>query len=347
MERRVASFARVVLLLALVLFTRPAQGVEKSRQFNFTYAVTVKALPFTADQVRVWIPLASSNAYQRVRIVRIVASVPTQIIRGRSFGNRILYADIHHPRFSLAKFTIIYAVTRYEYSRGTHAALRKYGKNPNCAPVSEVRFLRPDRLVPVGGIIAHIAREMTRGKPNAVDDAYAFYNYVFHNMRYDKSGTGWGRGNVLWACYAKHGNCTDFHSLFIALARASGIPARFDIGFPLPSHATEGVIPGYHCWAEFYIDRLGWVPVDISEAWLDPSKHDFFFGSLDANRIQFSTGRDLTLSPKQDGPPLNYFIYPYVELDGKPYTSIEKRFTFHDFLGRPRKVTRQSSSKGS
>ena len=46
---------------------------------------------------------------------------------------------------------------------------------------------------------------------------------------------------------------------------------------------------------------------------------DYFFGSVDANRVQFSTGRDITLSPQQDGPPLNYFVYPYVEIDGKAH----------------------------
>ena len=135
-------------------------------------------------------------------------------------------------------------------------------------------------------------------------------------------------------CDAKHGNCTDFHSLFISLARAEGIPARFEIGFPVPGGA-EGTIPGYHCWAEFFVNGVGWVPVDISEAWKDPKKHDYFFGALDANRVQFTIGRDLTLQPKQDGGPLNYFIYPYVEVDGKPFDGIEKRFSYHEAAALP------------
>ena len=43
---------------------------------------------------------------------------------------------------------------------------------------------------------------------------------------------------------------------------------------------------------------------------------------------QLSTGRDVTLSPKQDGPALNYFVYPYVEVDGKPYERVDKQFSF-------------------
>jgi transglutaminase-like putative cysteine protease len=122
--------------------------------------------------------------------------------------------------------------------------------------------------------------------------------------------------------------------LFISLARAEGIPARFEIGFPVPT-GTEGTIPGYHCWAEFFVKGVGWVPVDISEAWKDPKKHDYFFGTLDANRVQFSVGRDLTLQPKQAGGPLNYFIYPYVEVDGKPFEGIDKKFSYREVAAPP------------
>lgn len=51
---------------------------------------------------------------------------------------------------------------------------------------------------------------------------------------------------------------------------------------------------------------------------------------MDANRVQFSTGRDVNLSPKQDGPALNYFVYPYVEIDGKPYEKLDRKFSFEE-----------------
>src|ERR1019366_4416482 len=211
-----------------------------------------------------------------------------------------------------------YQVTRKEYSRGDYASLVKVGHAAAEAPTDMARFLGPPPLGPIDGKMKELAEENTRGAQGTVEKAHSLYNYVFQTVRYDKSGTGWGRGDSLWVCDAKHGNCTDFHSLFVSMARAEGIPARFEIGFPLPTGA-EGTIPGYHCWAEFFVNGSGWVPVDISEAWKDPKKRDYFFGTLDANRLQFSVGRDLVLEPKQDGEPLNYFIYPYVEVDSKPY----------------------------
>ena len=66
-----------------------------------------------------------------------------------------------------------------------------------------------------------------------------------------------GRGDAVWACNSKHGNCTDFHSLFIGMARAAGIPARFEIEFSLPANVKAGVTTSYHCWAQFYMNGIG------------------------------------------------------------------------------------------
>jgi transglutaminase-like putative cysteine protease len=133
-------------------------------------------------------------------------------------------------------------------------------------------------------------------------------------------------------CDSRFGNCTDFHSLFNALARSQKIPAKFESGFGIPTKRGTGDVPGYHCWAKFKPEGRGWVPVDISEANKNPKMSDYYFGNLTEDRVTFSTGRGLTLSPKQDGPPLNFFVYPYVEVDGKPYSAdkIKRRFAYED-----------------
>src|SRR5207302_326481 len=145
-------------------------------------------------------------------------------------------------------------------------------------------------------------------------------------------GTGWGQGDAVWACDSKYGNCTDFHSLFISLARAEKIPSKFVMGFAIPEKRGAGLIAGYHCWAWFHPEGRGWIPVDISEANQNPARQEYYFGSLTENRVQFTTGRDITLEPRQSGGPLNFFIYPYVEVDGKPYPAekVQRQFSFED-----------------
>ena len=58
----------------------------------------------------------------------------------------------------------------------------------------------PDALVPVTGLPAELAAKVTADKKTPLEKARAIYDYVFENMTYDKSGTGWGRGDVLYAC---------------------------------------------------------------------------------------------------------------------------------------------------
>jgi transglutaminase-like putative cysteine protease len=140
-------------------------------------------------------------------------------------------------------------------------------------------------------------------------------------MRYSKHGEGWGRGDALWACDTRYGNCTDFHSLLIGMARSQGIPARFVIGFPIPADKEEAEIAGYHCWAEVYDRDRGWLPLDASEAWKS-KRFDDYFGKIPSDRVEFTVGRDLTLTPPQRGDPLNFFIYPYVEANGKPVNEV-------------------------
>jgi transglutaminase-like putative cysteine protease len=329
-----ASFCLSALLGLPVLAFWPGESSPADRSFLFTYHVSLDAIPNNARRVRIWMPRPVSDDQQIITVRRMVGTIPLRETREPAFGNQILYGEVDHPTTGSAEFTVDYQVTRREYTKGGFEKLLKAERPVTGAlPAPFARFVEADRLVPVQGKLKELADENTRGLKGTVEKAHALYDYVFHTVRYDKSGTGWGRGDSLWVCDSKHGNCTDFHSLFISLVRAEGIPARFEIGFPLPA-TREGTIPGYHCWAEFFVGGVGWVPVDISEAWKDPAKHDYFFGSLDANRVQFSVGRDLVLQPKQDGPPLNYFIYPYVEIDGQPLESVKKDFAYRDLTPR-------------
>ncbi len=334
MKLRVLSSLLLLFLRTSQLAAQATSNTEKfsppTRTFRFTYNFTVKDIPSDAKRLRVWVPVPQTDQHQTVRVLAIKAPVKTRMTQDPEYGNRIMYAEIQNSIAGKAEFTLEYKVTRSEYSRGDYTQLKRVDQNPTVVLASMHRLVAPDSLIPTDGRIKVLAGEVTGSQSGSVAKAKAAYDYLFTNMRYDKTGTGWGRGDALWACDSKRGNCTDFHSPFIGMLRADGIPARFDIGFPLPENKDKGDIAGYHCWAEFYAHNTGWVPVDISEAWKAKQKEDYFFGSVDANRVQLSTGRDITLSPRQDGPALNYFIYPYIEVDGKPYDRLDKQFSFEE-----------------
>jgi transglutaminase-like putative cysteine protease len=303
---------------------------QDTRHFTFHYGFTVKSLP-AGERVRIWIPAAHSDAFQEVKVISANGDLTLKKTHESTFGNEMYFAEAGKAKEAELHFEVVYDVVR-------HQRLTLGVSTPHLAEVKlnereRKQDLAPDKLVPVTGLPAELAVKVTEGKAMPLEKARAIYDYVFTTMRYDKTGTGWGRGDVLYACDAKKGNCTDFHSLFMAMARSQGIPARFEIGFPLPPEKHAGEIAGYHCWADFFEPQHGWIPVDISEAWKHQEKRDYFFGAHDTNRVQFTMGRDLELNPKQDGAPLNYFVYPYVEVAGKEYPNVSTAFSFADVEG--------------
>ena len=328
---------RTVFTLATLLFLAITAQAQNSRHFTFRYEFTVKSVD-AGQPLRVWIPLAHSDRWQTVRVTNMQGDLPLKKTQEKRFGNWMLYATAPKATKADYHFVVDYDVVRLERN-DLSEALRQASEQsapagasvkPAAYDPSVRRYLAANKLVPVTGLPAQLAMQTVSGKTGELQQARAIYDYVLANMRYDKTGTGWGRGDTLWACDSKRGNCTDFHSLFMSMARSQGIPARFEIGFPIPAAKTSAEIPGYHCWSEFFLSGKGWVPVDISEAWKNQAKKDYYFGSYDPNRVQFTLGRDIVLSPAQSGEPLNYFIYPYVEVGGKKYDNVLNAFSFAD-----------------
>ncbi len=71
------------------------------------------------------------------------------------------------------------------------------------------------------------------------------------------------------------------------------------------------------------------MPVDASEAAKHPQDRERYYGTQPADRVHFSTGRDLVLSNASEAQPLNYFIYPYVEVGGVPWqVKLKTRFSY-------------------
>src|SRR5579864_6878384 len=208
---------KIFASMFLFVLAVPALAQE-ARHFTFHYGFTVKNLP-AGKKVRVWIPAAQSDAYQEVKIISAKGDLPLKKSRESKYGNEIYFAESAGTNQPELHFDVEYEVVRHE-----RVAL---APTPHLTAASlhnkeRQEDLQPDALVPITGVPAELAAKVTQDKTQPLDKARAIYDYVFTTMRYEKTGTGWGRGDVLYACDAKKGNCTDFHSLFIAMARSQG-----------------------------------------------------------------------------------------------------------------------------
>jgi len=299
-------------------------SIDPLRRFSVDYDVEIAARASSDGRLDIFLPIAIDTSGQRILDVGIDSDLVGQIEREPIYGNRFWHAEVAADRVEAISIRVTYEVER---------RVLRAGDDPGDA-LSAKQFLGSNERVVVGHpvlepILAEIRSQSASG--GKADTARAIYDWVVDNVEYKKVGKGWGNGDTFWACNERYGNCTDFHSLFISLARSEGIPARFEMGFPIPTDRKEGTILGYHCWVEFWLPERGWFPVDASEAFKHPAQRELFYGTHPADRLHFTTGRDLKLGESHRDRPLNYFVYPYVEIDGKRSDiEVETRLHYRD-----------------
>jgi hypothetical protein len=330
MRRLMSALAAVgtILVSAGALAEEPATPAAV-RSFEFNYSFKVKDIPADAGSVMVWVPLPPTNEWQQIGDWSVMGDAPHTVVKETLYGNSFLRLDLSNvdPAADGTRGTTI----SFNVTRKARRPLETKDGGSAPSPQLMERFLAPDSKITLEGEVAAEALATTAGANDPIEAGRRIYDHLVDTMKYDKPADkkGWGQGDAAWACDNRFGNCTDFHSLFIGQARSIDIPARFIMGFPLPADKTEGEVGGYHCWAEFWADGYGWLPIDASEANKHPEQRELLFGGLDAHRVQFSMGRDIELPGAQSGP-VNYIVYPHVEVDGKKHDSFDKSFSFKD-----------------
>lgn len=306
-----------VLLLCLG-FAASADTGPQSRAVELTYTATISDLPPTAKYVDLWLPVAPDTDGQRVTQVTVAYPDGGNIADEPDYGNRIWHKRFEAPFDDDLKDGHLGAQIVFHIHRDE--IVIDEAKNLVKAAVSRPGldvYLRANRLIPIDiDPIAKTARDLKLTADDPIGSAKRTYDWLIDEFTYDYKAPGAGIGDVRWACDSKTGDCSDYHSMFIALMRHVGIAADHEFGYPIRVAGSEGRIPSYHCWARFHVDGVGWIPLDASEADKHPELREYNFGSQSANLLKFTHGRDVNLVPQQAGPPLNKFIHPYVEVDG-------------------------------
>jgi transglutaminase-like putative cysteine protease len=317
-----SSLSLVVFILAV--FTLLAgTSVAKERRGEVLFKVSIDA-PFKNTDTKLWIPYPVSDLDQSIEDVKIDGNFTRSgIYREKETGNLALYAEWTEPekeRFITFSFNAS-AIERVKKDFP--------GKESSDIPVEVLPYLKSNRFIPTDGIVREVALKATKGKKSIKEKSRAVYDWVVENTRRDPDVIGCGTGDVERAIAKKGGKCADISSVFVAVARAAGVPAREVFGLRLGKKADDDITGGHHCWAEFYLPSYGWVPVDpadvrklmlVKNLNLDQAKdfREYYFGAVDEFRIALGRGgRGYYLNPRQNDGPLNYFMYPYAEVDGK------------------------------
>lgn len=296
----------------------------------------------SANEVELWIPYPVSSEYQDISGIRLNGDFSeSAVYTDKKYQTPILYARWQEGAVS-RKLSLSFKAVREEVAKRDlpekEAAWNK---------VDFARWLAPTSLGPIDGPVGELADKIIKGKTTTLAKAKAIYDWSCENMYRDPKTVGCGPGNVCLLLQNPGGKCTDIHSVFVALCRAAGVPAREIFGIRLGKKDVQDITKWQHCWAEFYLPGYGWVPVDPADVRKlmlkknlkleDPGTkelREYFWGAWDAYRVELAKGRDLVLNPAQKGAPLNTFGYPYAEVGGEPldfYVPDSFKYTYTNY----------------
>jgi transglutaminase-like putative cysteine protease len=337
-------------------------SAPRSAEFKVRHELTVQ-IPRDTRNVRLWFTMPQPDPMQQIRDFKIEAPYPHRIIRD-SAGNHVVHLEVENP--GLGEFQVIetFLLKRQEQiSPITPPQTRPFTAREL---LDLAAHLHADEHVVINDEIRTLARQIVGSEENPLRVARKLYDWVLHNVDYWVKDPANKKaspvGSTLYCLNTRTGNCTDFHSLWTSLARASGLPARLVYGSLFkPELDGEDQDQSYHCWPEFFVPEFGWFPHDVALADIflgnfeltaansrliqlttakgyhgpDSAMIDYYFGNLDERRVTWSRGRDLILTPPQAGGPINALAKAYVEVDGKEHpeqSGWTRKLTYHEVI---------------
>ena len=284
--------------------------------------VTLSDIPAGAKTVKFWISIPDNERYQEVLDFAVVSAPGTwSVVREPDRGNRFLLVETHSPKAAALTTKVEFTVRRRSVFTEIDPA--------RVSPITDshrtlyAEELRPDAPhMKATPRIVKLANEACSSETNVATQARlllgAVADYADHYSK-DPSKPNCGIGDAEDCLTSAGGCCTDMHSMFIAMARTRGIPARLQMGYRLrePNEGKE-VDPGYRCWAEYFVPGYGWVSADIVEA-DDPKGlgRTRWFTGLTERRLWLNEGREFSLAGRAvTAHRVNTMIIGYAEIDG-------------------------------
>lgn len=300
----------------------PGAVESATRTYHVRQTAVLSDVPAGAKNVKWWISIPADDRYQDVLDMTVV-SAPGEwkTVREPDRGNRFLYTEIANPAAGKLSATVEFTVRRSSVFFEVDPA--------NVGPITDShRRLFADELrkdaphMEATLMVRAMAKKLCGEEANVYTQARLLLDgvadYADHYSK-DPSKPKCGVGDAGDCMTNAGGCCTDLHSLFIALARSRGIPARLQMGYRLNA-GNEGreVDPGYRCWAEYFLPGYGWVSADIVEAdapnGLGRAR---WFTGLTERRLWLNEGREFDLPGRSiTAKRVNTMIIGYAEIDG-------------------------------
>lgn len=310
----------------------PGLPYQAQRSDPITHEVDFSAVvtpPYHCKVLRVWMPIAQSDAGQEITgdvFTAFPEHVEMEVAQEPLYGNRFAYFEFHNPEGA--------QIIRHRFT----------------AKVWELNWsLDPEKVTEVSTWAAafepylhrhsiaqdpQFAVTLRQIAPNKADEAanlFQVMNWVDEHLKYDHVHASL-KADPEHAFTQLRGHCSDYHGLCAAMGRALGYPTRVTYGLSLfPKNSPS------HCKMEAFLPPYGWVSFDVSETQLlirkiqsegslsdsekdrliEAARARLHSGFRENSWIVVTRGTDYELAPKASQP-VRVVRTIYAEADGQP-----------------------------
>ncbi|MEN7530588.1 transglutaminase family protein [Cupriavidus sp. DL-D2] len=301
------------------------------------YEMTTEVmLPESPGAATVWLPVTAARLgdYQRTLSSEWIApGGQARVTRAGPYDVGMVVIDWPRPTPGApltARMVNTVALRDRDVDLGAAPSARATRESP--AALQE--YLRPTQLMPTDGIVRKTALMITAGMTDDMTKAQAIYQWVVDHTCRDAAVRGCGTGDVVTMLKTggiMNGKCADINGLFVALARAAGIPARDAYGVRVDTSAlgfkalgkAGDISKAQHCRSEFYAAGVGWIPADpadVRKVALEEvpgglpmtdakvrAARAMLFGAWEGNWVAYNHGHDVRLP---GGGTVPFLMYP-------------------------------------
>jgi transglutaminase-like putative cysteine protease len=237
--------------------TGKTQAAPVSMEVTYKLTLRPNAVP-EGEMVRCWLPYPREDHRRQSRVKLLSVNDSNYILSPASYAHRTLFMQKVAKKDEPLIFSLAFSFeVRPEWFNLEKQTIRPYDLNSDLYKTYTAE--RPPHIVFTDSIQA-VSERIVGDETDTYRKVKKIFEWVDVHFPWAGAREYSTIANIpQYVLENGHGDCGQVTLLFMTLARYNGIPARWQSGFMLHPQSLN-----LHDWGEFYIEGIGWIPIDES-----------------------------------------------------------------------------------
>ena len=270
------------------------------KTMKVVYTLTVKSDVVPDGKiVKAWLPYPRKDISRQINVKFINASQSDYILSNDATAHTSIYMEKKAVATKPTVFTVEYEFTSQgewiDFEKIVDTDFKDY-------PSDLVKYTSEKKPhIQFTETLKNLTDEVTLNKSGTKATVEAIYLYIVENYPWASALEYSTIKNIPeYAIENKKGDCGQVALLLITMLRYKGIPARWQSGWMM--HPGE---VNLHDWAEYYINGIGWIPIDVSfgrDDFNNSLPKRFFMSGIDSYRLYINNDYSGVFFPEKKYP---------------------------------------------